>query len=136
MKFECLAIVEGGPDLLAALYFMLECETEERVAPICMTSVNSEFLRGDLERIRGKSIRIFPHADNEGRKAAIKWLEQLKPISGCIDIADFRGLIKSDGTEAKDLNDLTSVAYDTWEPLREDLDNLMVFERGGATPCS
>lgn len=133
MKFKCLAIVEGGPDLLAALHFTLECGTEELVAPICMTSVNSEFLPGDLERLRGKSIRIFPHADKEGRKAAIKWLDQLKALSASVDIADFRGLIQSDGTEATDLNDLTSLAYDTWEPLREDLDNLMAFD--GSPAC-
>ena len=128
MNFECVAIVEGGPDLLATFHFILECGTEELVAPVCMTSANSEFRPGDLERLRGKSIRLFPHTDVKGRQAAIRWLDQLSPISGDIDIADLRGLIKTDGTAAKDLNDLTSLAYDTWEPLRQDVDNLMIFE--------
>jgi len=134
MGFECVAILEGGPDTLAALHFTLECGTEEMVAPVCMTSANAEFMPGDLQRLRGKSIRLFPHADQKGREAAMRWLEQLRPVSGSVDIADLSGLVKSDGTGAKDLNDLTSLAYDSWEPLRQDLDTLMIFD-GRAAVC-
>jgi hypothetical protein len=129
MRFEKIAIVEGGPDLLAAFHFMIECGSEDLVAPVCMTSTSAEFLPGDLERLRGKSIRLFPHADPQGWKAAIRWLDQLSACPRSVDFADLRGLIKSDGTAAKDLNDLTSLAYDSWEPLRFGIDNLMIFER-------
>lgn len=132
MSFECVAILEGGPDALAAIHFMLECGTEDAVAPVCMASCNSEFMPGDLQRLRGKSIRLFPHADQKGREAAIRWLEQLRVVSSDIDIEDLSGLIKSDGTGAKDLNDLTDLAYDSWEPLRQDLDGLMIFDRKAA----
>jgi hypothetical protein len=128
MDFEYVAILEGGPDTLAAFHFMLECGTEELVAPVCMASANSQFVAGDLTRLRGKSIRLFPHADQKGRQAGLRWLEQLRAVSANIDVADL-GLIKSDGTAAKDLNDLTALAYDSWEPLREELDNLMIFDR-------
>jgi hypothetical protein len=128
MDFGKVAIIEGGPDTLAAFHFMLECGTESEVAPVCMTSTNADFLPGDLARLRGKVLRLFPHADPQGYNAALRWLKQLRPISADIDIADLGGLIKSDGAGAKDLNDLTALADDGWEPLREDLDNLMVFE--------
>jgi len=70
---------------------------------------------------------LVPHADRPGYQAGLRWLNQLQGVSTKIEIRDFRGLIKHDGTPAKDLNDLTSLAYDSWEPLRQELDQLMVF---------
>jgi CHC2 zinc finger len=134
MDYACVAIVEGGPDLLAAFHFIIECGAQESVGPVCMTSTNADFLLGELERLRGKHVRLFPHIDPQGRAAATRWLDQLATRCVEVDIADLRGLIKADGTSAKDLNDLTNLAYDSWEPLRYDLDNLMIFD-GRSAVC-
>jgi len=128
IPFPCIAIVEGGPDLLAAMHFILQCGTQELVAPVCMTSTNSEFLPDDLEQLRGKPIRLFPHADDNGRKAAIRWCEQLKAVTADIQITDLRGFTKSDGSIIKDVNDLTQLSYETWDAIQADLEGIMVFE--------
>jgi CHC2 zinc finger len=127
INFPNAAVVEGGPDLLAAFHFMIKCGTQDITAVVCMTSANAEFLPGELQRLRGKSLLLVPHADRPGYEAGLRWLNQLQGVSTKIEIRDFRGLIKHDGTPAKDLNDLTSLAYDSWESLRQELDQLMVF---------
>jgi hypothetical protein len=127
MQFPNLALVEGGPDLLAAFHFMLLCGTEKDVAPICMTTANAEFSPGDLQRLRGKSIRLFPHADEKGYQAAHRWFEQLNTVTREIDIMDFRGLIKPGGDAVKDLNDL--VFLSGAESVQDQIGRVMVFER-------
>ena len=122
INFPNVAIVEGGPDLLAAFHFMLECGTEQQVAPICMASACAEFLPGDLGHLRGKAIRLFPHADQKGHQAAHCWFRQVKTVSTALDIIDFRELTKSDDADVKDLNDLASGSR------HEELDRFMVFE--------
>jgi hypothetical protein len=132
MDFPYVVVTEGGPDTLACCHFMLECGTQDLVAPVCMASANAAFGAGDLKRLRGKSIRLAPHNDEKGRLAALRWLEQLKPVSVKIDIVDLHGLIKVDGESAKDLNDLTCLAYDSWEPVSNAIDRLMSFEMAQA----
>jgi hypothetical protein len=126
--FENVTIVEGGPDALAALHFALRASTEDVVGVVCMTSANAEFGSGDLARLRGKSVRLFPHADEKGRAAGLRWLAQLRSVAIHLDVADFAGLIKSNGDRAKDLNDLTNLALNDWAS-RQELDELMAFER-------
>jgi len=124
--FENVTIVEGGPDALAAFHFALKAGTEDIVGVVCMTSANAEFSAGDLARLRGKSVRLFPHADEKGRAGGLRWLAQLRPVAIHLDVADFSGLIKSNGDRAKDLNDLTSLALNDWAS-RQELDELMAF---------
>jgi CHC2 zinc finger len=127
MEFPNIAIVEGGPDLLAGFHFAIECGTEDVVAPVCMTSANSEFAPGDLERLRGKAIRLFPHADEKGCASGARWFRQLRTVSPHVDYRSPRGIIRRNGAQAKDLNDLVDLAYDSWEPVRWELDLIMVF---------
>jgi hypothetical protein len=131
--FENVTVVEGGPDTLAAFHFALKASTDDVVGVVCMTSANSEFSSGDLARLRGKSVRLFPHADEKGRAAGLRWLAQLRPVAVHLDVADFAGLIKSNGNRAKDLNDLTSLYAPSGVPLQQELSTLMAFggdERG------
>jgi CHC2 zinc finger len=108
MDFPNVVIVEGGPDLLAAFHFMLKFGVEQQVAPICMASASAEFLRSELERLRGKTIRLFPHADEKGSQAGERWLKQTQKVSAAVAVFDFRQLNRLNGTPVKDLNDLTS----------------------------
>ena len=125
--YPCVAVVEGGPDTLAAFHFMLVCGTQDVVAPICMESTSAEFSAADLKRLRGKSVLIFPHhTKKEERQATLKWLAQLETVCADIEVIDLRGL-------CKDLNELTTLEYDDCEQCRFDLETLMIFE--GRVEC-
>jgi CHC2 zinc finger len=131
--FENVAVVEGGPDALAAFHFALKASTDDIVGVVCMTSANAEFSAGDLARLRGKAVRLFPHADEKGRAAGLRWLTQLRLVAVHLDVADFAGLIRSNGNRAKDLNDLTNLYAHGGDPLQQELASLMTFgadERG------
>jgi len=66
-----IIVVEGGPDLLAALgYFPTR-------GVICMASVNTDFSLTARIALRGKEVAIIPHQDEAGIKALVKWARQL-----------------------------------------------------------
>ena len=53
----------------------------------------------------GKRVRIYPHADEPGQKAARQWGDQLRAAGAEVDAFDLSGLRKADGNAVKDLND-------------------------------
>jgi hypothetical protein len=117
-QYNAIALVEGGPDLLAAMHFALAEVKADRVAPVCITG--SHPLPDDFVReIEGKRVRIFAHRDEAGKKAAYTRHRQLKSMGASADIFIFEGLIKRDGSQVQDLNDLTYLHPDQFESDRE-----------------
>lgn len=110
MQFDACALIEGGPDMLAAFELIIQAGAQEKVSVICMASTRSQFSPLDLKRLRGKSVRLFPHADKEGIAAAVRWIGQLEGVCAHIDVVDLRGI-------AKDLNDLTSLDDERWKKV-------------------
>ncbi len=109
--FRTLLLVEGGPDYLAALHFAHELERWD-VLPVAMlgrgTGAKIDPVR--LELMRGRRVRIYPHADADGGgvQSARQWAAQLH-AKGCeVDFFEFSRLHRSDGTPIKDLNDCTT----------------------------
>jgi len=125
-SYEQIALVEGGPDTISAFHHALVDGVQEALGVICMPSANADFRPDDLEFVAGKRIRIFPHCDKAGFNAALRWLNQLK---GTVNVTwfDFDGLIRTDGKPVGDLNDLASVAYDSWEMHRSAIEGCMIF---------
>ena len=66
-----IIIVEGGPDLLAALGHFAKCGV------ICMPSVMTDFSMQARRALRDRPVLLIPHADEPGRKALEKWAKQL-----------------------------------------------------------
>ena len=93
---------------------------------ICMPSSNSDFRPEDVEFVARRRIRIFPHRDKAGFKAALRWFNQLKETAS-VTWFDFNGLTRTDGKSVGDLNDLASVDYDSWESHREAIEGCMIF---------
>jgi hypothetical protein len=93
---------------------------------ICMASSNADFRPEDLEFVAGKRIRIFPHCDKAGFNAALRWISQLKATAS-VTWFDFDGLTRTDGNSVRDLNDLASIDYDSWETHREAIEGCMIF---------
>ena len=112
--FDVVALVEGGPDYLAALHFGLALK-RTGVLPVTLLGrcQGRHGLHPDsLQYLQGMRVRIFPHhdADNgsyENAQILARKLEQLK----CeVDFFVFEGLRKTDGSPIKDLNDCVEVA--------------------------
>ena len=86
---SCIALVEGLPDFLAAFDFMLREGKVNRVAPVTMLSASTSIEDGALAHFHGKHVRMFPHHDEAGIKAAERWTGQLQAVTEEIDYLDF-----------------------------------------------
>jgi predicted Fe-S protein YdhL (DUF1289 family) len=117
--FPLIALVEGGPDLLAAHHFALCEEKEDRVGVVCITGAANRIPQDAVQGFAGKRVRIFPHMDAEGRQAARRWKAQLNNVALSVDAFGFDNLRCIDGHPVGDLNDLCSIDPDQFEEDRE-----------------
>ena len=109
--FRTLLLVEGGPDYLAALHFAHELERWD-VLPVAMLGrgTGAKIDPVALELMRGRRVRIYPHADADGGgvQSARVWAKQLHKVGCAVDIYELTGLHRTDGRPIKDLNDCTT----------------------------
>lgn len=117
-QIQKLVLCEGGPDYLAALEFIalkvdgLKNTPAGRMdtLPVALLgrSAGNVIHPGSLSMVKGMQVRIFAHADRDGggMVSANAWARQLHQAGCKIDLYDFSGLLRVDGTPVKDLNDL------------------------------
>jgi len=84
-----IVLVEGLPDFLAAFDFMLREDKVDTVAPVSMLSASASIEDTALAHFHDKRVRMFPHYDEAGTKAAERWTEQLTGIASAIDYFNF-----------------------------------------------
>lgn len=125
-SFNSIALVEGGPDLLAAFHFGIAEGREATVAPVAMLGACNRVAGDVLNQFTGKYVRFFPHSDEAGLCAAATWATQLRQAVAGMDAFDFSGLIMTCGKPVKDLNDLVTVAADSFE-REPDVQAVMTF---------
>jgi hypothetical protein len=121
--FDTIALVEGGPDLLAVIHFALK-QNRLGILPVAILgrSAGSQGLHpAALEKFRGFRVRIFPHNDSDGLGIAhsLRWAKQLEQLGCKVDFFIFNGLQKGNGAPAKDLNDCVELATDFLPRLEE-----------------
>lgn len=117
--FPIIALVEGGPDLLAAFHFIIAEGRQSDSTSVAMLGGAHTIPSEALPLFAGKRVRIFGHADEAGRKAVVRWANQLRTVGADVDAFRFDGLHKADGSLIKDLNDCTSIDVDDFENNRE-----------------
>ncbi len=117
--FPCLALCEGGPDLLAAFHLVIEHRRLTDCAPVAMLGASVPIHRDALRFFAGKRVRIFAHADEAGTNAVNRWACQLASVSADVDAFSFHGLTQRNGQPVKDLNNLVNVAVATSPCLNE-----------------
>jgi hypothetical protein len=107
-----LAMVEGGPDALAALEFVRREGVADTVGVVAMLGAANTLLDAEaLPLFRGKQVRLFPHVDAAGRTAAREWARVLMEAGAArVDAFDLSGLECRDGRPGKDLCDLLNIA--------------------------
>ena len=96
-----LALVEGGPDLLAAFALLAVLAMNEGdIQPVAMLGTSASISHEALELIAGRRVLILAHGDRAGEEAATRWAAQLSEASCKVQL---RSLPKG-----QDLNDLVS----------------------------
>jgi len=133
-EFPAVAIVEGGPDLLAVLHFAIEQGVANSIAPVCMASSGISFPAECLSYFEQKRARIFFDADAAGRAAFQRWAEQLQEMGAAVDGFDFDGLTRTDGKSVKDLNDLCQASANSWAQWGALLNSCMKFAVPNESP--
>ncbi len=108
-EYPAFMLVEGGPDLLAALHFIHREGFETTCFPVAMLGAKQRIHEDALPIFAGKRVRIFPHDDEPGREGGESWARQFEAVGAEVDCFAFSGLRKADGEPAKDLNDCTSI---------------------------
>jgi hypothetical protein len=112
-----IALVEGGPDLLAGHYLALweqathHTKRDAHCVPVAMLGASQRIHPDALPMFTGKRIRIFGHNDEAGRGAVERWAVQLATLGADVDAFTFAGLQQVSGKPVKDLND--SLMMDT-----------------------
>jgi len=116
-----IMLVEGSGDFVAAHYF---CAFTQRTAtpwtPVAMLGASVKKLHPDAAPLfANRRIRIVPHMDPAGKKAALAWANLLRPLGCTVDGFDLSALTKIDGTPVGDLNDATSLIATQSDDLKQ-----------------
>jgi hypothetical protein len=118
-EFPAVAIVEGGPDMLAA-HGCIWAEDRKDVAVVAVLGASNRPSVALWSALAGKRIRIFCHRDNAGMAAGIAWGQAIIAAGAAkIDGFRFDGLRIADGSPVEDLNDLLALAPDDFEARRD-----------------
>jgi hypothetical protein len=118
--FPAIALVEGAPDLLAALHLAWSVDREQLIAPVAILGASNVIPDAALPFFVGKHVRLFPHVDTGGQQAGKKWGKQLHSHCLIVDVYLFEGLTRIDGSPVGDLNDFVHICHDQWEDLAEE----------------
>ena len=111
---------EGIPDFLEAHNLALWEQASDyrsrgvHCVPVAMLSASPAICPDALSHFQGKQVRIFPHADEAGRRGGQRWADQLHRVVAKVESFDFTGLRRMNGQPAKDLydcRDLDPVEY-------------------------
>lgn len=117
-EFGSIALVEGGPDLIAGCAFLRAEQRELDCAPVAMLGGSARIHPDALPMFAGKRVRIFAHQDDTGYQAALRWEDQLAEARADVDIFSLSGLRRTDGAVVKDLCDLAAIHADDFEAHR------------------
>lgn len=101
---ESLALAEGLPDFLALHQYVVQETAQDRVGPVGILSSACLISAEALEHFKGKHVRIYPHMDEAGIKAAGRWQKQLQEAGARkVDFFNFSAFHSSQGSCVKDL---------------------------------
>jgi len=99
-----LALVEGGPDFLAA-YTAIAALGAHHIQPVAMLGSSQQIHPEALPLFRDRTVWMFPHNDTNlaGLQGAIRWEAQLRRFNATVIPFDFSAY-----PGVKDLNDFVS----------------------------
>lgn len=83
--YPAIALVEGGPDLLAACLLLEKSGVADLVAPVAMLGAGMSIPGPAVPLFAGKRVRIFAHPDTAGQEGARRWYGQLRRSARYVD---------------------------------------------------
>ena len=116
---EILLTPEGSKDALAAFHL---ADAEDRLMDVGVVAALGSAVKlipDDIEKLRGRRIRIFPDVDAAGQNAAARIGQAIATLAAEVQIFDLAGLYRDDGEPVKDLFDVTRIDYDDFEANRD-----------------
>jgi hypothetical protein len=127
--FRAIALVEGGPDLLAAFHLALGkgVDVFGSLGVVSIFGAKTQIIESALPLFAGKRVRIFAHDDGAGYSGATTWSATLKAASATVDCFGFEGLRQSNGKPVNDLNDFVRIGVDQWESERALIESAFDF---------
>jgi hypothetical protein len=75
--------------------------------------------RDDIEKLRGRRLRLLPDVDAAGQTAAARIGQAIAIVAADTQIFDLVGLYRDDGVSVNDLFDVTRISYDDFEANRD-----------------
>jgi hypothetical protein len=85
-RWPAVALVEGGPDVLAAYAGIHRLGLLDTVAVCGMLGASMRPPYGALATMKGRRVRIFQHNDEAGARAADGWARLIHNAGGTVDI--------------------------------------------------
>jgi hypothetical protein len=116
---EILLVTEGSKDALAALHFADAEGTLTSVGVVAALGSGVTLCPDDIEKFRGRRVRIFGDTDTAGRDAVARVANQLLATADEVQIFSLSDLHCRDGALIKDLFDLTLIDSDDFEVNRD-----------------
>jgi len=116
---DVLLIPEGTKDALAALHFADVEGTLSCIGVVVALGAGINLLPDDLEKCRGRRVRIIADVDQAGVKAATRIGESLAPVAAEAQVFSLAGLTRDDGSQVEDLFDLSRIDYNDFESNRD-----------------
>lgn len=117
-----IMVVEGSADLVAAYHLLVTSGNGDALPVAILGRGNGKIHPEALKRFEGKEVRIYPHADDDGKgmAAAERWGKQIEKAGAkSVTYFDFTGLTRRDGKPVNDLNDCTVICEKDKPALKE-----------------
>lgn len=116
---DILLVIEGSKDALAAFHFADAEGRLSSVGVVAALGAGVNLCAGDVEKLRGRRVRVFGDCDTAGQKAVSRVAEQLLPVAEEVQTFNLAGLRCRDGSLVKDLFDLSRIDCDDFEANRD-----------------
>ena len=116
---DILLTPEGSKDGLAALHF---ADAEDRLSTVGVVIALGAAIKlrpEDLEKCRGRRVRIVGDVDAGGISAVARIGQQLASVANEVQVFNLAGLCRDDGLPVNDLFDATRIDYDSFEANRD-----------------
>src|SRR4029077_15269649 len=115
---EILLTPEGSKDALAAFHFADAEDTLRKIGVLAALGSAVKPTPDDIEKLRGRRIRIFPDVDNTGQNAVARIGQAIATLAAEVQVFYLACLYRDDGGLVKDLFDVTRIDYDDFETNR------------------
>jgi hypothetical protein len=113
-------VVEGGPDILAAIHFLCVARMQDRAMAVGILGANNNIHPEAVMLFNQKRIRIVPHRDRVGATAALRWQRKFEAAGAAVDVTPIELFLPTYG-KAKDLNDLCRTPQECQEKIASSL---------------